>query len=152
MDRIAVAQDGQDTASRVRFDLDLPSAAHDDIPCKAASCCPSGTGRSRCSSATCAASPLLDPRNAQPCELPSHLLRPARRLRHQFEALTPARRWLKNQPEGPELDIDACVRAFADRRTGHAAGSMAATCPASGASATCAAWCWLICRCPPTPG
>jgi hypothetical protein len=66
---------------------------------------------------------LLDPRNAAPCELPAHLLRPARRLRHQFEALTPARRWLKNQPEGPELDIDACVRAFADRRTGHAVDS-----------------------------
>jgi nitric oxide reductase NorD protein len=95
---------------------------------------------------------LLDPRNAAPCELPAHLLRPARRLRHQFEALTPARRWLKNQPEGPELDIDACVRAFADRRTGHAVAAPAATCPASGASATCAAWCWPICRCPPTPG
>jgi nitric oxide reductase NorD protein len=70
----------------------------------------------------------VQPHRARPAQrpalrLPAHLLRPARRLRHQFEALTPARRWLKNQPEGPELDIDACVRAFADRRTGHAAGS-----------------------------
>ena len=32
MDRIAVAQDGRDTASKLRFDLDLPSAAQDDIP------------------------------------------------------------------------------------------------------------------------
>ena len=30
--RISVAQDTRDTASKLRFDLDLPSAAHDDIP------------------------------------------------------------------------------------------------------------------------
>jgi nitric oxide reductase NorD protein len=121
MDRISVAQDTRDTASRVRFDLDLPSAAHDDIPCKAASCCPSGTGRSRLKRDMC--SLTCSTRQRPALRAAPHLLRPARRLRHQFEALTPARRWLKNQPEGPELDIDACVRAFADRRTGHAAGS-----------------------------
>ena len=63
---------------------------------------------------------LLDPRNAAPCELPAHLLAPGAAPAPPVRGPHPARRWLKNQPEGPELDIDACVRAFADRRTGHA--------------------------------
>jgi nitric oxide reductase NorD protein len=112
----------RDTASRVRFDLDLPSAAHDDIPAKRHPAARVGLEEAG-AQARHVQPHRARPGNAQPCELPPHLLRPARRLRHQFEALTPARRWLKNQPEGPELDIDACVRAFADRRTGHVAGS-----------------------------
>jgi nitric oxide reductase NorD protein len=37
------------------------------------------------------------------------------KLRGQFAALAPQRRWLKAQPDGPELDVDACVRNHADR-------------------------------------
>src|SRR5512142_9367 len=32
LDRLSVAQDGKTTASRLKFDLDLPSAASDDLP------------------------------------------------------------------------------------------------------------------------
>ncbi|MGB8544352.1 MAG: VWA domain-containing protein, partial [Azonexus sp.] len=31
----------------------------------------------------------------------------------------PQRRWLKAQPDGPELDVDSCVRNHADRSSGH---------------------------------
>lgn len=123
MDRIAVAQDGQDTASRVRFDLDLPSAAHDDIPLESGILLPEWDWKKQVLKKDMCSITVLDPRDAQPCPLPPRLRAPARRLRRQLEALTPARRWLKNQPDGPELDIDACVRAYADRRTGHVAGS-----------------------------
>lgn len=122
MDKISVAQDGTDTASKVRFDLDLPSAAHDDVPLKTGILLPEWDWKKQQLKRDVCSLTVLDPRDAQPCALPSHLLRPARRLRHQFEALTPARRWLKNQPDGPELDIDAVVRAFADRKTGHVTG------------------------------
>lgn len=123
MDRIAVAQDGQDTASRVRFDLDLPSAAHDDIPLESGILLPEWDWKKQVLKKDMCSITVLDPRDAQPCPLPPRLIAPARRLRRQLEALTPARRWIKNQPDGPELDIDACVRAYADRRTGHVAGS-----------------------------
>lgn len=123
MDRIAVAQDGQDTASRVRFDLDLPSAAHDDIPLESGILLPEWDWKKQVLKKDMCSITVLDPRDALPCPLPPRLRAPARRLRRQLEALTPARRWLKNQPDGPELDIDACVRAYADRRTGHVAGS-----------------------------
>lgn len=123
MDRIAVAQDGQDTASRVRFDLDLPSAAHDDIPLESGILLPEWDWKKQVLKKDMCSITVLDPRDAQPCPLPPRLIAPARRLRRQLEALTPARRWIKNQPDGPELDIDACVRAYADRHTGHVAGS-----------------------------
>lgn len=123
MDRISVAQDGTDTASKVRFDLDLPSAAQDDRPLASGILLPEWDWKKQVLKRDVCSLTVLDPRDAPPIALPSRLVRPARRLRHQLEALTPARRWLKNQPDGPELDIDACVRAFADRRTGHSVGA-----------------------------
>jgi nitric oxide reductase NorD protein len=123
MDTISVAQDGKDTASKVRFDLDLPSAAQDDIPLQSGILLPEWDWKKQVLKRDMCRVTVLDPRDATPGPLPSRLVRPARSLRRQLEALTPARRWLKNQPDGPELDIDACVRAFADRRTGHSVGS-----------------------------
>ncbi|HNE16065.1 MAG TPA: nitric oxide reductase, partial [Rhodocyclaceae bacterium] len=119
MDTVSVAQDGQDTASKVRFDLDLPSAAQDDIPLTTGILLPEWDWKTQQLRPDLCSLSVLDPRDAEPCALPPRLIRPARRLRRQFEALTPARRWLKNQPDGSDLDIDACVRAFADRMTGH---------------------------------
>ena len=51
--------------------------------------------------------------------LPPELSATAKKLRGQFAALAPQRRWLKAQPDGSELDVDACVRNHADRASGH---------------------------------
>lgn len=123
MDTISVAQDGHDTSSKVRFDLDLPSAAHDDFPLQSGILLPEWDWKKQTLKRDMCSVTVLDARDAEPGPLPSRLVRPARSLRRQLEALTPARRWIKNQPEGTELDIDACVRAFADRRTGHSVGN-----------------------------
>jgi nitric oxide reductase NorD protein len=42
-----------------------------------------------------------------------------RRLRERFERLRAQRQRLVRQRDGDELDLEACVRAFADRATGH---------------------------------
>jgi nitric oxide reductase NorD protein len=42
------------------------------------------------------------------------------RVRRRFERLRARRVRLGRQPDGPDLDIDACVAAFADRRAGRA--------------------------------
>ncbi|HEX6037886.1 nitric oxide reductase activation protein NorD [Longimicrobium sp.] len=42
-----------------------------------------------------------------------------RRLRERFERLRAQRSRLPRQRDGEELDLEACVRAFADRATGH---------------------------------
>jgi nitric oxide reductase NorD protein len=118
MDELAIARDGERAASKVRFDLDLPSAAHDDIPLQTGILLPEWDWKRQVLKKDQCSLVLLDPREAEPCPLPARLAAPARRLRHQFEAIAPGRRWLKNQPQGSELDVDACVRALADRRAG----------------------------------
>jgi nitric oxide reductase NorD protein len=118
MDELAIARDEQRAASKVRFDLDLPSAAHDDIPLESGILLPEWDWKKQVLKKDQCSLVLLDPREAQPCPLPARLLAASRRIRHQFEAIAPGRRWLKNQPQGSELDVDACVRALADRHAG----------------------------------
>lgn len=114
MDVLSVASDGASTASRVRFDLDLPSASEDDLPLGPGIKLPEWDYRKgallpdRC----CVQEMLA--RRAGPCELPSALRRDARHLRRQFEILRPGRGWRRAQPEGEELDLDACVRHATD--------------------------------------
>ncbi|MCP5239214.1 MAG: nitric oxide reductase [Zoogloeaceae bacterium] len=123
MDTLSVASDGSNTASKVRFDLDLPSEAHDDFPLADGILLPEWDWKKKQLKKNHCSLVLLDPRDATACPLPARLARPARRLRSQFESLAPSRRWLKNQPEGSELDMDACVRAWTDRQAGHHTGA-----------------------------
>jgi len=118
MDRLSLTRDGQTSVSRVKFDLDLPSAAEDDSPVGPGIPLPEWDYRkSLLLPDHCRLQPLIA-RDAEPAELPEHLKKTAHRLRQQFAALAPARRWLKAQPDGPELDIDNCVRNIADRASG----------------------------------
>ena len=55
---------------------------------------------------------------APPCPLPDHLRRTARRLRDQFQALAPARTWLRGRPDGEAIDLDAYLRFATDRHAG----------------------------------
>ncbi|MCB1908727.1 MAG: nitric oxide reductase [Rhodocyclaceae bacterium] len=122
MDELALSEGASETASTVRFDLDLPSDAHDDIPLQSGILLPEWDWkRQRLLRDHCSLT-LLHPRDAVACELPARLTRAVRRLRSQFEALTPSRRWLKGQPDGSEADLDACVRGWTDRSSGHLTG------------------------------
>ena len=123
LDHLSITRDGERVASQVRFDLDLPSAAEDDVVLGDGIPLPEWDYRKnllledhvRLAELTPS---IHDPR-AAPCALPEHLRRTARRLHRQFAALTPGRRWLKAQVDGTELDLDAVVRAATDRATGH---------------------------------
>jgi len=118
MDKLSVAQDSQRVAGKVRFDLDLPAAAEDDIVLGAGIPLPEWDWkRHELRPDFCRLQPM-EARRVEPLPLPEYLRRPARKLRSQFAALAPARRWLKAQPDGTELDVDACVRLQADRLAG----------------------------------
>lgn len=118
LERLSVAQDGKNTASRLKFDLDLPSEAADDHPLGEGILLPEWHYRKqRMQPDHCRVRPLVA-RNAEAIPLPAHLCATARRLRSQFEALTPAKVWLKGQFDGSELDLDACVQFTADRLSG----------------------------------
>ena len=118
MDTLAVTQDGERVAAKVRFDLDLPAAGEDDLLLGEGILLPEWDYReNRLRADYCCVQPMLA-RSAEPCALPPHLRRTARRLRNQLAVLAPQRRWQKGQPEGSELDLDACVRAEAERMAG----------------------------------
>jgi nitric oxide reductase NorD protein len=121
LDQMSVAQDGKSVASRLRFDLDLPAAHLDDMPLGGGILLPEWHYRKQILQPDhCRLQPMIA-RAAEPCALPHHLAANARRIRSQFEALTPARVWIRGQFDGTEPDLDACVQFTADRMTGHAA-------------------------------
>jgi nitric oxide reductase NorD protein len=114
MDVISVTRDGDQAASRVRFDLDLPSASADDVPVGPGIPLPEWDYRQRVLRPNfCTVQERLA-RCAPPSELPAALRRDAQRLRRQFEILRPGHGWRRAQPEGEELDLDAWVRYAAD--------------------------------------
>ncbi len=123
MDTLTVTQDNERVASKVRFDLDLPSAAADDEPVGEGIPLPEWNYRRHELIPDHCRLQALQSRHVEPTPLPEHLRRPARKLKSQFAALAPARRWQKAQPDGTELDIDACVRLHADKLAGSHAGA-----------------------------
>lgn len=118
MDQLSITRDAQTRLSRVKFDLDLPSAAEDETPIGDGLPLPEWDSRTNTLQPDhCRLQPMIA-RDAAAAELPELLRKTAHRLRQQFAALAPARRWLKAQQDGPELDLDNCVRNIADRACG----------------------------------
>jgi nitric oxide reductase NorD protein len=115
MDKLSVAADGQTLASRVKFDLDLPSASADDVPLGLGIKLPEWDYRhARLKPDHC----LLQVMQAQNCApfMPSAALRlTARRLRRRLETLRDAPRALHGQDSGDDIDLDAWVRFSADQ-------------------------------------
>jgi nitric oxide reductase NorD protein len=118
MDALALADNNERVASKVRFDLDLPSAAEDDVILGDGLPLPEWDYRKNQLLEDHVRLVEVTPQAAEASEMPIRLRRTAKRLHQQFAALLPARRWLKMQPDGQELDVDAAVRAHADRATG----------------------------------
>ena len=119
MEQLAIADnDGQRVASKVRFDLDLPSVAADDLPLGEGIALPEWDYRRQQLKPDWCRLQMLESRHAVPQPLPERLRHTAQKLRSQFAALAPARRWAKAQPDGCEPDIDACVRQQADQLAG----------------------------------
>jgi len=123
MDKLSVARERRASAGRLKFDLDLPAEANDDLILSEGIRLPEWDHRrQRLSPEHCRVLPLLAA-DAPPCDLPDHLRRTARRLRSQFQALVPARMWIRGQPDGREIDLDAYLRFATERHTGHPTGS-----------------------------
>jgi len=119
LDHLSLARGGPPVRSKLKFDLDLPSAAADDLRLGDGIPLPEWDYRKN---ALLPAHVRLQPmqaRDAAPLALPDHLQTPARRLRNRFAALQDGRRWQRGQNEGEEIDLDACIRHFADRQSGH---------------------------------
>jgi nitric oxide reductase NorD protein len=114
MDVLAIAPDGQSTASRVRFDLDLPSAAADDRPLGPGRRFPEWDFRrntllpDHCALQTFVAEPTEH-------QAPSAQLRAtAQRVRRRLEVLRAGAGQQRGQSEGDEIDLDAWLRHRVD--------------------------------------
>jgi nitric oxide reductase NorD protein len=122
LDRLSVARNQRAAAARLKFDLDLPAEAEDDLVLGEGMRLPEWDWkRQRLLPEHCRIQPMVAA-EAGAVELPDHLKVTARRLRRQFQALVPARTWHRAQADGQELDLDAVLRFRADRAAGAAAG------------------------------
>ena len=116
MDTLSLARGDQTTVSRIKFDLDLPSASVDDLP----------LGRGRKTPEWDWRRQILQPDHcalqcvvARPGELyrpPQALRATARRVRRRLEVLRAAPRWKNGQTLGDEIDLDAWVRFQTETR------------------------------------
>jgi len=123
MDVMAVSPDARTAAGKLRFDLDLPAAAEDDLVLDEGILLPEWDyKKQRLLPDRCRIIPMLAAR-AEPIPLPPSLRRTARRLRAQFQQLAPARVWQRAQQDGSEIDLDAYLRFASDRASGHATTS-----------------------------
>ena len=120
LDRLAVSRDAKRAAATLKFDLDLPAEAEDDLVIGEGIHLPEWDWKQQCLLRDhCRIVPMLAA-DAPSIPLPERLGRTARRLRNQFQALAPARVWHRAQTDGQEIDIDAYLRFAADRRAGSA--------------------------------
>lgn len=118
LDFLSVANDGKTTASRIRFDLDLPAESDDDFVLADGILLPEWDCRKQhLQPAHCRLQMMLA-RDAGPCALPLALRATARRLRNQFQSLSTVPARLRGQVSGSDLDLDACVRYAAEKSSG----------------------------------
>ncbi len=110
MDELAIAADGQSSASRVKFDLDLPSAAHDDLPLGEGIKYPEWDYKMGQLRPNHCNVQIYIARDAPPYRPPPALRLIAWRMRRRLEALRAHQGWLRGQSDGDEIDMDAWLR------------------------------------------
>jgi nitric oxide reductase NorD protein len=118
MDELAIAPDGRSAASRVKFDLDLPSAAQDDLPLGPGERYPEWSHRRQALLPDHCAVQRYVAREATPYTPPPALRAVARRMRRRLEALRAAPGRARGRTEGEEIDLDAWVRHTVDAAQG----------------------------------
>lgn len=125
LDHLSLSRHGDAGASRLKLDLDLPSAAEDDIPLGEGTLLPEWDWRKQqLIPRHCRVIPML-PKDATPCALPDRLQAMGRQLRRRFEVLRPQKAWNKRQPSGSALDLEACIDFATARQRGEASAQPA---------------------------
>ncbi|RUM94557.1 MAG: nitric oxide reductase [Thiothrix sp.] len=118
MDVLSMARDRRRTASKLRFDLDLPPEENDDLYLGEGIPLPEWDYRSQTLQTDHVRLQPMLAYDAEPIPLPDRLRAKARRVRSLFEVLKPRRIWLNGQPDGSELDINALITHITDQKRG----------------------------------
>lgn len=119
MDNLSLARDGETTASKFKFDLDLPADEYDDIVLGEGIPIDEWDYKKQLLQKGYCRLQVMTARHADQAELPQKLRQQARIIRNQFEILRPQRHWVNRQHEGTELDLENYITHLADRKNGH---------------------------------
>lgn len=122
MDMLAIAEDPGDArrlASRVRFDLDLPSASADDMALGPGEHQPEWDWKAGLLRPAHCAVQRMVARETIPFVPDARLRATARQVRRRLEVLRAAPLRAHAQPDGDELDLDAWVRHATDGAAWH---------------------------------
>ena len=117
LDELALSRQRMRQGGGLKLDLDLPAADFDDVPLGEGIKLPEWDYRKQCLQKDF----VNLPRGAEAKPLPLHLSPLARRLRRQFEHLRNDRQWLRQQPQGSELDMQAWLDFHVERQNGQCA-------------------------------
>lgn len=116
LDFLSIANDNRSSQRLYRFDLDLPAAAVDDLVLAEGLLYPEWDYRKqRLQENHCSVQVMLCREN-QGMELPAHLRLPARKLQQRFARFQPQSIKLRQQTQGDEIDIDACVTYLCEQQ------------------------------------
>ncbi|MBF0417989.1 MAG: nitric oxide reductase [Magnetococcales bacterium] len=118
LERLQLARSRRQRAKRIRFDLDLPSEAADDLPLGPGISLPEWHERLAILQPDHCRLQTLVADRAPPMPLPAELRAAARQLRHRFESLRPEQHWRPRQWDGMELDLDAIIERRCAQRQG----------------------------------
>lgn len=109
LDIITLSRQRRAGAARLKFDLDLPAPQNDDLAIGNGIKLPEWDYRkARYIEEYCLLQPMLAD-DALPQTVPSNLKPTVNQVRKRFSALQFQQNWLKRQPFGAELDLDACL-------------------------------------------
>jgi nitric oxide reductase NorD protein len=115
MDKLSLAPDGQTLASRVKFDLDLPSSSADDLPLGPGQRFPEWDYRRGVLVPDHCVVQIMETRTGATYVLAPALKLTARRVSRRLETLREAPRPQHGQDSGDAIDLDAWVRFSADQ-------------------------------------
>jgi nitric oxide reductase NorD protein len=123
LDELAIARNQRASKVQMKFDLDLPSEAMDDEVLEDGILLPEWDWKQqKLIEDRCRVVCLISD-NKHQTQLPDHLKSTAKKLRNQFQAITPARTWHHKQSDGQEVDMEAYLQYRADKLTGYNNGA-----------------------------
>jgi nitric oxide reductase NorD protein len=121
LDELALSRQRMRKGGGLKLHLDLPPADVDDIPLGEGLKLPEWDYRKQLLQKDYVNLQMMLPRGSEPAPLPAKLAPLARRLRRQFEHLRNDRQWLRQQPQGAELDMQAWLDFHVERQHGQCA-------------------------------
>lgn len=118
LDEFAVSRKSGTVKQRLKFDLDLPASDYDDVSTHEGIKLPEWDYRKNLLLKDHCTLSLLYGRDIEPVPLPAHLRQSAKRVRAFFEHLALNKQWLRQQPQGSEVDWDAYLDTLTAWRSG----------------------------------